>query len=62
MTTYRVEVEETTVISREKFIEADSEDEARTLALEMDWRTWDGLETTTSAEIVRVENCDEQGG
>lgn len=56
---YRVKARDITTLLRETLIEADSPEEAREMAEEMDWREWDEIGRDTSAEIVCVE--DENG-
>lgn len=54
---YRVETVETTVITREQWYEAESENEARTLAEGDDWREWSEVDRTTSASIEFIEEA-----
>jgi len=58
MPKFRVEVEEKQTTTRQKWIDADSQEEARTLAEAEDWRTWEVTDEETDTSIVRIEQTD----
>lgn len=55
MPKFRVEVEERTTISREKWFTADDIDDARYQADREDWREWAEVDSTADTSIVHVE-------
>lgn len=55
---YRVEIEEHVTTTRETYVEASSEEEARQVVEKMDWRTFNKVETSLDNSIVFVEKTD----
>jgi len=54
----RIEAEEVTTITRETWIDAPTEADARRIADHQDWRTWSVINQTIDTGIVMVEPVD----
>jgi hypothetical protein len=60
MPTYRIEIEDSSTVTRQTWLEAKSAEEAKAAAEALDWRTFEQIDSHTDCSITHIEECDEE--